>query len=593
MITKVELKYFKLFKEVSLDLTGNVVLAGPNNSGKTTLIQAILTWNLAIKKWLQEKSSELESKSKKKASGNGKKRPGIQLMRSEFTAIPLREMDLLWHERSTGLKKDELAEDQRLGAPKHLEIRLFGESEGQEWVLGMQFTYRYPDLVWVRPTDDSNTEIAFEILKHHSILVIPSFSGIGITETRYDKPFQEMLIGQGKPGDLIRNKLLEVFEKKDNRKSWNELVKMVQDIFGYTLLPPQYNGLPYIVSEYLPFVSELKDDRPKSSDVVLDISSAGSGFLQVVLLLGFVYSQSASLVLLDEPDAHLHVILQKQVYDRLKLVFSSNKSQLIIATHSEVIIDNTSPEGVLSFYKSPHRLKADFESEQVQAALRVLSSMDILFADRWPYILYLEGKSDFNLLREWAKVLNHPLSQLFNSNSQHFFWHNNVGRNPKSAKEHLFALKAINPAIKGVLLLDGDARGLGDHEIRQDGLEIIRWKRYEAENYLLHTDSLLRFIAGGDEYLENPDLFVNNKIQNANKYLSENILPINLSNPFLDNDFQENMAASKSILPGLFQRCDLSVSKSEYYTIASQMKREEIHPEIIEKLDFLNTRFTI
>lgn len=40
-ISKVVLRNFKRFEEETFRLDGNVILTGPNNSGKTTLLQAI------------------------------------------------------------------------------------------------------------------------------------------------------------------------------------------------------------------------------------------------------------------------------------------------------------------------------------------------------------------------------------------------------------------------------------------------------------------------------------------------------------------------------------------------------------------------
>ncbi|MBM3235101.1 hypothetical protein FJZ31_02255 [Candidatus Poribacteria bacterium] len=63
MIEKVILHYFKRFREETFDVSGNIVVAGPNNSGKTTLLQAIAIWNLALRKWLVERGpSESDSK---------------------------------------------------------------------------------------------------------------------------------------------------------------------------------------------------------------------------------------------------------------------------------------------------------------------------------------------------------------------------------------------------------------------------------------------------------------------------------------------------------------------------------------------------
>lgn len=572
MINKVQIHNFKRFESQEFKLDGNVVLAGPNNSGKSTLLQAIAVWNLALREWHQERSGS-------KATV----RTGVQLPRSKFTAIPLREMKLLWNDTVTGKRKHELGTNEKgkkekLGTPRPLEITVSGKNKDKSYKIGVSFTYRFPDLVLIKPTDETDINEIDWFFNNFSLLHVPSFSGIGINETRYDRPYQEMLIGSGKPGDIIRNRMLDVYQ--NDKEHWNLLVKDIRDIFGYTLLPPQYEGQPYIICDYVPAIIK---GRPKSSQPTLDIASAGSGFLQTVLLLSFFYSKDSGVVLFDEPDAHLHIVLQRQVYDKIRAVAQQTRSQLIIATHSEIVIDNTDPQNVLSFYKEPHRLTEKYEAEQVRAALKHLSSMDILQADRWPSILYLEGNSDFNLLSEWSQILNHPLKDYFYDTEENLFWHNNVGRNPKQAKEHLFALKAIKPDMKGVLLLDGDGRNLTEHELRADGLEIIRWKRYEAENYLLMPSALERFIRGG----EHEDLFSADRVKKMYNYISKTPFLSILDKPFDDDEATVSIGASKKFLPGLFDHLEISLSKNEYYTIARMMIPEEIHPEIIEKLDFI------
>jgi predicted ATP-dependent endonuclease of OLD family len=51
MIRKVTLRRFKRFEEVVFDIPGHIVLAGPNNTGKTTLLQAVAGWALALNCW--------------------------------------------------------------------------------------------------------------------------------------------------------------------------------------------------------------------------------------------------------------------------------------------------------------------------------------------------------------------------------------------------------------------------------------------------------------------------------------------------------------------------------------------------------------
>src|SRR5512136_1827190 len=89
MISRVRVVRFKRFSDQTFDLSGgSVLLAGPNNAGKTTLLHAISAWNLALKRWLVERGER-----------GGKKRIGVVL--DEFTALPLREMNLLWLNRHT------------------------------------------------------------------------------------------------------------------------------------------------------------------------------------------------------------------------------------------------------------------------------------------------------------------------------------------------------------------------------------------------------------------------------------------------------------------------------------------------------------
>lgn len=207
-------------------------------------------------------------------------------------------------------------------------------------------------------------------------------------------------------------------------------------MFGYRLLPAEYNGQPHIICQYVKGIPEAERRvLPK-----LDIASSGSGFHQVLLLLSFFYARPSTVLLLDEPDAHLHVILQKQIYDMLRSLAAERRCQLIVATHAEVLIDATSPESILSFFREPHRLVEKVEREEVREAIKRLTATDMLRAELSAGILYVEGESDYNLFRAWAKVLKHRISKWF---STYPFWHENRGRHPAEARGHFFALRAL------------------------------------------------------------------------------------------------------------------------------------------------------
>lgn len=557
MIKRVKVCYFKRFEEETFELRENIILAGPNNSGKTTLLQAIAVWNLAMQKWLAKRSAS-----------KVKLRTGVVITRKDFTAIPLREMNLLWTNTSTALKKDELKAGQKLGTPRVMTITLEGETGDNKWELTFEFSYRGEEMISAKPSL-KHIEDNLESVKDLKIVHIPPFSGIGAEEIEYKREYQDFLIGQSKPGDIVRNLLVEVYNQQD-KSGWNDLVKQIGQLFYYYLLPPEHKGMPFILCEYLPGIPRGKGlgGLPR-----LDIANAGSGFHQVLMLLAFFYARPASVMLLDEPDAHLHVILQEQIYKKLLSIASEQHCQLIIATHSEVLIDGTSPDRILSFYDRPHLLMEDVERDQVREALKRLTAMDILLAENAPGVLYVEGETDFNLLRSWAFVLKHPLFDWFVNSPM---WQNNRGRNPREARAHFFALRAIEPQIKGYLLLDGDNRNLPEHELAGEGFTIGRWTRYEAENYLIHPGALLRFVSSNWG-----SIFV--KV--AEKYLQDELPGALMRNPLEEHDYLNRTPASKTILPGFFSTAQFSLSKNEYYRIAEQMRPEEIPPEIKQKLD--------
>ena len=555
MITRITTQYFKRFETQPFPLEPLTLLAGPNNSGKSTLLQAAMVWNLAIQKWWERKGPGSGSKAKD--------RPGAPITRQEFTALPLPSMDQLWTDTHTSLRKDE----GKQGAPRPLVITMHGQDGGSDWKVGFEFRYSGPEQIHVKPVADDLPHLD-RAREKVSVIYVPPFSGIGVNETRHDRPYQDMLVGQGKGGDILRNLLLEVAESKGG-KDWQKIEEIVEEIFGYRLLKPAYIGAPFITCQYLKGI-------PKGNRFgglpPLDVSTTGSGFHQVLLILAFMFARPSSLILLDEPDAHLHVLLQKQLYDILRSLCHERKGQLVIATHSEVLIDNTSPDQIVSFYSEPHPLVSESDRDQVREALKRVTALELLLAENAKGILYLEGTTDFDLLKAWAEVLGHPLKKWFGSLP---FWQNNQGRNPKEARAHFFSLQAIRPTLKAVLLLDGDNRNSPDRELTADGLTILRWERYEAESYLLHPESLERFLSE-----EKGSLFAKPGMD----YLREQLPPAFFHAPLEASPFLRAEPASKTLLPELLAKADVPISKSDYFLLAQQMKPTELPREVWNKL---------
>lgn len=555
-------EYFKRFRDETFEFTDAIVIAGPNNAGKSTLLQAVAVWGFAVQRWMQERGTR---------TSRARQRTGIPVSRRDFSAVPLRDMNLLWWNRDTAYSRAERP-GTKPGEPKLVRVTASGiDSRGVPWDIGVSIRYTSREQVYIKLVDASGAPVTDVPLgaTEMQVVHVPPFSGIGPDEPFYDPGYQNLLIGQGKPGDILRNLLLEVARDSN---AWKRLVADVSAIFQVELLPPNYTpgADPFIRVEY-------REATTRTARDTLDIASAGSGFHQVLALLAFFYARPAAMLLLDEPDAHQHVVLQRQVYDRLREVARLRGCQLLVATHSEVILDGTDAHDVLSMYGGPHRLKFDSDRDQVREALRRLTTLDALSAESGLNVLYVEDESDFRLLAAFARVLKHPAETQFRVP----FYTALRGRRPSEAKAHFFAAKAVRKDIKGVVLLDGDNRNEPDREIRADGLTVLRWRRYEVESYLLHPAALLRYIEGP----ENPTLWGIASRQRAEQYIDNELPKVVLADPLGDHPFLQSEAASKTFLPALFESAGVALRKADYYLVALNMHADEVPTEVAEKLD--------
>lgn len=553
MIRRISIRNFKRFQDEEIELADTIVLAGPNNAGKSTLLQCIATWKFGLDRWLAQR-----------AGGRAVARSGVPVPRADFTAVPLREMNLLWEDRKV------TGPSGMAGARRLIEVVVEGEANGEQWTCGLELQYANPELVYARPLDARNLDreairnFPPQAARDLDIVHVPPLSGIERDEPRRDRGMQDLLVGQGRPGEILRNLLLEIASDGDARK-WDRLAGHIRDLFRIELSRPVYSpAQPYIICEY----REQGRNRP------LDLSNAGSGTLQVLLLFAFLYARPAAVILLDEPDAHLHVVLQQQVYDLLRKVAHEFGGQIIVATHSEVVLDATAPDRVIGFFgESPRILTSRVERDQVREALKRATTTELLLVQEIGSVLYVENESDQKILSEWARILNHPAKQFFDRPFIHWLG----GRKLREASAHFFALRAICPGLRAVCLLDGDNRDEMDKEATREGLEVLRWRRYEIENYLLHPEAIKRYI--------NFPI----KVHIVDEEFWKNV-PKN-TNLFSDHVSLVRVKGSSEFLIPLFNNIGENILKKDFHLLASVMKKEEIHPEIHEKLNRIAQNF--
>ncbi len=550
MVRKVTIRNFKRFSSESFELLDSVVLAGPNNSGKSTLLQAIATWKFGLSYWSQRRSGS-----------KARRRTGVPITRAELSTVPLREMNLLWESRQVAPRAAEP------GNRRLIEISVNGEASDGPWACGLEFQYTNSEMLYVRPLNASKLakdEIAAfppTGASELNVVSVPALSGIRRDEPRFDRGLQDLLVGQGRSGEILRNLLLDIPVSE-----WAEFAELLRGLFDIDLIRPAYSPTdPYIICEY----------RDPNSRRPLDLSNAGSGTLQALLLFAFLYARPSSVMLLDEPDAHQHVILQRRVYGEILRLCRKRHAQLILATHSDVVLDATDPARVYAFFGTSSRpLVTKIARDRLREAMKRLTTTDLLQGQDVGAVLYVEGPTDVPILAAWARVLDHPASAFFDRP----FVVQLGGRRLREANSHYFALRAAFPEMPAICLFDGDNRDDPESEVTKAGLTVLRWNRYEIENYLLDPEAIAAF-------WDFP--LLQDQIEAA--FWKQVPRGTNL---FSNHVALARVKASDEFLLPLFRELGKPVNKRDLVGIAEVMAPSQIHPEVIDKLDRLAATLT-
>lgn len=475
MITRLTLRNFKNVGEQVYDFTQFDLLVGRNNSGKSTVLQALAIWQFCVDEFHRSKRS-------------GSK--GIQVVLPNFTALPVPEFNLLWKDRTEraypvdkkGNKKQEFI---------LIEILVeWRRSTGNTDSFGVEIRYHSSQTIYAIPRDGWAKFRACEQRGDlPKIAYVPPFSGLEPTEKWLDISPIRQQVGKGQPGSVLRNLLLRVcpspVRDPDGRikkgytppADWQELAGSIERWFSVKIHEPRYESAKdvYITVEY----------RQNNKDY--DIIAGGSGFHQILTLLAFLYGYQLTTILFDEPDAHLHVNLQREILDYFKRKSLERDIQFLIATHAEEFVRGVDASQIVSLlHQVPKRIES---TPVVLRAMADVSNEEITRLVASPYILYVEGESDERILRAWVDQCGAQLAM----DKVCFKSMGGGGKENMKARanEHFAALQQIIPGVSRLLLFDYDDSDTAFHP-QPDNPSLAEWKRRNIENYLLVPDAWKR-----------------------------------------------------------------------------------------------------
>lgn len=495
MIKELSLKRFKSFKDQTIPLSTQCVslVAGANNSGKSTILHALAIWEFC--------RTIIEAEKGFAAFLPNSKAQGLGLGGDEFSPILVPSLNHLW----TNLKTQKTSQD-----PDGFTLRIRASwaanpSQMKELEFGLALAN---DRLFVKTTY-SNLSPTDTIPR---VAYLPPFAGITDKEERLPMAIRRRRIGQGLAGSVLRNVLLDLLthnqkertrlraDKKKIRDSdlqnlrdtdpWEILQQALRETFGAELFMHSFRDEyhSHIKAEVIRGeVQGHKINRYhgfKNRDLMVE----GSGFLQWLSVFALATDPSINTLLLDEPDAHLHSSLQEQLLNTLENIADNAGKQILIATHSSELLRGADPDRILevSNNKPPRFLSSEDHKVGLLAGLGSLYSPRIEKVRRFKHILFVEGKLDALVLRRCAEILGLGWPEKWVE------WVSPKGH--KERKQLFRALREEIPGLVAVSLRDRDdesANTVGPnlqdkiHGNLPEGFYCRKWRRRHIESYLI------------------------------------------------------------------------------------------------------------
>ncbi|MBI1740573.1 MAG: AAA family ATPase [Candidatus Koribacter versatilis] len=564
MLTKIKIRNFKRFGNVGLDLGNPVVFIGPNNSGKTSALQALALWQIGLSRWNE----------RRKGKGLPEKRPGVTINRRDLVSVPVPDANLLWrnlHVRD--VKKTETGQDTK---NVRVDIIVEGVTNDKPWKCGLEFDYANEESFYCRPLrvadgDSGKRMLIPDDAAETLVAFLPPMSGLAATETRLDQGAINVRVGEGQTAAVLRNLCFVIHN--DKPELWKKLVEYIESLFGSVLHPPRY----------IPERGELVMTYTEN-DVRLDLSSAGRGLQQTLLLLSYMFANPNSVLLLDEPDAHLEILRQRQIYQLLTDVARTNGNQVIAASHSEVLLNEAAGRDlVIAFVGKPHAITD--RGSQVMKALEEIGFEQYYQAEQTGWVLYLEGSTDLAILRAFAERLVHTSAvECLARPFVHY-----VGNQPGEVRKHFQGLREAAGRLQAVALFDQLERPL-PNDLGAVGLT---WQKKEIENYFCSPETLEAYALQSAAATAAGPLFSQAEAQRRSDAMRESIAELEAALKTLGkgSPWDPNTKVSDDFLAPLFQnyfkRLGIPnlMAKKNFYELAFFVPLDKIDREIREKLD--------
>ena len=325
---------FKRLERVDFNLNGVNILIGGNNSGKSTIIQAVhfaftLLQSLNIaNKW---------PVSKKKSS---------TISPTELIYIPCEDP------YSLGFG-GRLLEDEN----KAIVIKLTFDDGS---IINLSIRKGRITNIIVEPDNVEHAKALSSLEAPYSVFS-PGLAGVARAETLVSDGVLLRALARGDANAFVRNILYRLNQKDQ----WAQFEADLSMIFPNLRINVRFN----------PTIDQFIDVRITEIGREVPLDLAGTGLLQSVQILAYLHLFSPKLIILDEPDSHLHPNNQRLLCSLLSTVALERGVQVLITTHSRHVLDTLYADAKMLWVQNGTVVEAGAE-DQVEILLE-LGALDI------------------------------------------------------------------------------------------------------------------------------------------------------------------------------------------------------------------------
>ena len=336
------LKNFRSIRDAEIDIAPLTVVYGPNGSGKSSLIYGLLT----MKNFLTNPNRNLPRLFSY---------PGISLGSYDEVVSDHRDDRIVSLSLSSVVELDAGMSKFSMGIAKSggkLGISASGGplQEGFDVELDVSFPYRGVQ------SDYSDAALT---VKGDEISLTVRWDGMNLgIEWAEDSSVQE---------DIV--KLLEWTQAPMELAKGTHFVPLqrgfMSPVYGVTNVTPMLNTdaevasilatdrfLGYKVSDYMEMVADRQiharaqigtssftiDSVPRNRETPVSIVNEGFGVNQLAYMLTIALYDKASIVLIEEPEIHLHPSMVRKLVHAFVDIVSNNDRRFVISTHSETFV---------------------------------------------------------------------------------------------------------------------------------------------------------------------------------------------------------------------------------------------------------------